>query len=935
MDPNYSMAGRRSSIAGAPFASTSALPPPSPSTSASASTSNPPSPYANLPIPAGLPDTLAVRRLRSAGKVRQLATTTEDDESDSHSPSSSEPTLSSPTRGAWPHKLQLNKPDVFETCPGGQSPSPYANLTWNVTGAGTASPYAAMSTGKVATSLASTASSTSSFKVASPVAPVGDRFVGAAERSVSAPLWAAVDPKRPNGGQLARPAPSADPKDKAARIISTVVPTNASEPKPEAPTFQSLFGNYSPFGAAPALSPSARQPHKPALPSPLANVAGVADHYSWITVEGSAASSVRRPSVASSIGGEFPFPQSPAPAGSFSPASLDGEAHWSPSIPARSPLAPPAARRPQPMPSPPLASVRLEVRRRSLSQSSIMPDLRSLAKQEQERCASPPQPPSMRVSPASSYRTRQVSSRSGSPTRAPPMLTPPESVSDRRDSDEVVAAVTNMAWGDVWGINSRAAAAEGESVESSVRMSDLRAHEQSEQTLPSIRRPSAPVGGEGGASTPMEGVKRVGGEDLMGTNGGGFGPATRERVADLITELIGRIPFSGDEEIIHIVEYGALKSRSASMIAPIISDLAVRHATIRQPEAAPASFQITHTDEVNSDFRAISASLESHFDSYLNTSWHASHEPSLDGQVYSSFASRPFGARVMPPRSVSVGFSVMNLHWLSTDRKFRMAPATLAHGELMAFLGARASEFRTGGLLTMAFISRSEENTLATIARGPSSPAASPAAPADGPPPASPTRRPSLVSTNSDPPLVVKSAASEAIRPMLRERSHSSPNNSSAGVSRKKDIFAVLSSILAAAIQRLVSTNLLKPNVARQLLTLPIQPRTPRQTNAVLRAMAHSWAVEKSEVVSLAHPAWQGLMHGTVSPASYADHTLQLIKIFWEQEMRAVLKDSLLSRAAGEWVLECLWTVCKEKCEDRGPQELELEVQLVGLRRKE
>lgn len=753
---------------------------------------------------------------------------------------------------------------------------------------------------------------------------------------MSAPLKSALPPKQQPqaGGPLSRSAPPVDPKASLPRTTSAPVAPPAPEPKAAAPTFQSLFGNYSPFGAPGALSPSARQAHKPALPSPLANVAGVAEPHSWLTMEGRAASSLRRPSVASLHGGEFPFPQSPAPGGSFSPASLDGELGQSPSpsLAARSPLSPPpAVRRPQPMPSPPLASVRLEVRRRSLSQSSLIPDLRSL--QKTERCASPPQPPSHKGSPASSYRTRQISSRSNSPSRAPPMLTPPESVSDRRDSDEAVA--TNMAWGDVWGINRASARAEGDSVESSVRMSDLRAHEQSEQALPSIRRPSAPVGGEA-PGTPAEGVKRVGGEDLMGTTGGGFGPATRERVAELIADLIGGVPLTGAEETLQIVEYGALKSRSASLIPGIISDLAIRHSAVRAPDAAPVAFQVTHTDDVSSDFRAISSALESHSDSYLNGAWQADHEPSLDGQVYSAFASRPFGARVMPPRSVSVGFSVMNLHWLSTDRKYRMAPATLAHGELMAFLGARASEFKTGGLLTLAFISRSEENT---IARGPSSPAGSPAGSVENHaaiPPSSPTRRPSLVSTNSDPPLVVKSAAAEAIRPMLRERSHSSPTNSPGGSARRRpDIFAVLSAILASAIQRLVSTNLLKPNVARQLLTLPVQPRTPRQAHAVLRAVGHSWAVERSEVIALAHPAWQGLRHDTVSPASYADHTLQLIKIFWEQEMRAVLKESLLSRAAGEWVLECLWTVCKEKCEERGPQELELEVQLVGLRRKE
>lgn len=72
--------------------------------------------------------------------------------------------------------------------------------------------------------------------------------------------------------------------------------------------------------------------------------------------------------------------------------------------------------------------------------------------------------------------------------------------------------------------------------------------------------------------------------------------------------------------------------------------------------------------------------------------------------------------------------------------------------------------------------------------------------------------------------------------------------------------------------------------------------------------------------------------------------------------MRVVLKDNLESRAACEWILECLWTVAKvclslsftssrvdslslsrrsqEKVDEEGPQPLELEVQIIALRRR-
>lgn len=51
-----------------------------------------------------------------------------------------------------------------------------------------------------------------------------------------------------------------------------------------------------------------------------------------------------------------------------------------------------------------------------------------------------------------------------------------------------------------------------------------------------------------------------------------------------------------------------------------------------------------------------------------------------------------------------------------------------------------------------------------------------------------------------------------------------------------------------------------------------------KQTQAVLRspAMQHSWMVEEEETLILPHPAWVGLEHNTISPASYADHTIQV-----------------------------------------------------------
>lgn len=87
----------------------------------------------------------------------------------------------------------------------------------------------------------------------------------------------------------------------------------------------------------------------------------------------------------------------------------------------------------------------------------------------------------------------------------------------------------------------------------------------------------------GSGTTPLAG-KRVGNEDLMGGTGGGhFGPSTRDKVRILflgvgftvarstnsplfqlgkvMKDLLEAIPISLQEEVIHIVEYGALNSR--------------------------------------------------------------------------------------------------------------------------------------------------------------------------------------------------------------------------------------------------------------------------------------------------------------------------------------------------------------------------------------
>ncbi|GAA5851118.1 hypothetical protein JCM9279_000330 [Rhodotorula babjevae] len=572
--------------------------------------------------------------------------------------------------------------------------------------------------------------------------------------------------------------------------------------------------------------------------------------------------------------------------------------------------------------------------------------------------------------PSSSYASSSYQHRtapaSGSDSRSRPPLTPPDGISSGPWQHN--ASATELAWHDVLsarfggagggGAALGAASAAGGSDSSAgsgaafafsgaAALAALgadgtvrpRLHETGSWGASTGAGTGGGGGGAGGAGGGGGSPGKKGGwqgNELMGNAAAGtYAARTKDALADLLAEHVGGVPLDEAEETVHVVEYGALNSRSCALVSPTVEHFAEREAariealTTVDPDDL-LSFQVTHADKPDADFRCLSAYLDADPDSYLRKS---RADLGLDGRVFSTFAARPSGVKVLPKKSVSVGFSAMSLHWPSTDRKYRVAPATLAHGELMAFLSARASEFKPGGLLTLAYIARSEEAALAANSPGTYSPSASGAgSPAMG---NSPLIEPSSA-TSGMPPHVARSPAlplPERTTPPGGSPSSTSPT--SQAQPRKKDVWAHLTSVLGKAIQRLVSTGLLKPQVARQLLALPLHPRTPRQTQACLRASAHSWDVLESSVVVMSHPAWTGVEHGTVAIESWADQTIQVVKTFWEDEMRSVLRNALGSRGACEWVLDCLWTVAKEKLEEQPPHPLDLEVQLVALRRRE
>jgi hypothetical protein len=472
---------------------------------------------------------------------------------------------------------------------------------------------------------------------------------------------------------------------------------------------------------------------------------------------------------------------------------------------------------------------------------------------------------------------------------------------------------------------------------------------------------------------------------LAGMSGGGhFGPQVRAKIASVLDTLLAGVPLlESAGETVSIAEYGSLNSRSTPLLPHVISRLAERaHARRPQQAAAPApssddggyfgatlgaptvvgsgandgepsdvTFSVIHEDSPQTDFRPLMQSLESQSDSYLDSHWQAAHQPSLQNCIFPSFVTRAFATRIAPPNTVHAGFSLMDLHWAHTPRNPEVSLATTAHAELAAFLSARAHEFRPGGVFVMAFIARSDDQS--------------------APPPLAEG------SPLSRPPTTPNDAAG------MPERSRSRSASSASSPARRPhgDIWTALTNTLAPCIQRLVSCGMLKADVARHMLLLPMHPRTPRQTRAVLKSVRHLWSVEwscglgddsarptqsqpgsvvnspstsvppvtprrpscasslPSEVapLRLAHPAWKAYRAGTLPRVIFIEHLLALFKSLYEGHMRLVLKDKgKLSKGACEFVLDSLWDVLSSRLDDQGTSpidEIELEVTVCALKR--
>lgn len=435
-----------------------------------------------------------------------------------------------------------------------------------------------------------------------------------------------------------------------------------------------------------------------------------------------------------------------------------------------------------------------------------------------------------------------------------------------------------------------------------------------------------------------------------------FSVGVRSKLSTILPALIEKIPLSEESTTIFIAEFGCLNSRSMQLLRPIIEEFVkkfpMQPSRQKSPSQDPTSdavnvsgiatvdgaaalragkdFMVIHEDAPQADFRTFTYLLDTHPESYMNPGWQASHKPSLQNMIFSSFVSRPFGSRIVPQDTLHFGFSLMDLHWTHTPNAIDLSLATTAQAELTSFLMARAREFCRGGVLVMAFIARSEPDNL-SVSR-------------------------TTLSAQMDKLNINCSAPST---PKDTELSQVPPSSSGLRPP-SKDIWSAMTEILVPCLQRLVSCGMLKSDVARQLLSIPLHPRTPSQTMRVLNDLDHLWELNWScgagqdtrlyssdpeavlmsepQPLRLPQPAWIAYQSGGISHELYTEHVIQMFKNLYESHFRMVLRErGKLSKGATEFVLDSLWDVLGSRIDDPNSSpiaECELEVQLIALRRR-
>lgn len=400
----------------------------------------------------------------------------------------------------------------------------------------------------------------------------------------------------------------------------------------------------------------------------------------------------------------------------------------------------------------------------------------------------------------------------------------------------------------------------------------------------------------------------------------GMPDPAREKIFSVLPSLVrgGSLPACGP---VRVVEYGSLHGSSFPLLSLLIGTLSDAVSVPASTRDEGTDMIVLHSDCEGTDFRALMTALETDSTSYLSAEFAAAF-PSA--HVFPYFTTRPFGLCICPRHSVDLGISLMDLHWAHpplsnapeptafsptspTTSPVSLAPPPLlldhyeAERELSRFLIARAAEFRPGGQLIVAYIAR-DEVSRSTVQGSPAS-----------------------------------------------RRSE-----------RGEEVWTVLNSLLTPSIQRLVSCGMLKADVARSMMNLPLYPRTREQSLHVVREQAELWEIEwacglgelpappqgsawptsEPRPLRIPYPAWASYAAGEISREEYAEHLVALIKNLYEAHWRVLLSHrGRLSKGAVAYTLDALYDVLQSRIDDIGPEDqlarIEFDVCIYSLRRRQ
>lgn len=177
---------------------------------------------------------------------------------------------------------------------------------------------------------------------------------------------------------------------------------------------------------------------------------------------------------------------------------------------------------------------------------------------------------------------------------------------------------------------------------------------------------------------------------------------------ELLEQAARAVPIDGSMQPIVIADYGSSAGRNSLL------PMSVAIAELRQRAGAQRPISVVHTDLPGNDFSALFRTLESDPQSYLLN----------DPAVFASAVGRSFYGPVLPPDTVTLGWSSWSVQWLSRipapvpdhiqaaysrDPATRAAYAKQTDIDWRCFLAERSRELRPNGRLVVLSMASDDE----------------------------------------------------------------------------------------------------------------------------------------------------------------------------------------------------------------------------------